>query len=177
MPPAAQLPRTSGSVARKRTTAAAAKGTERLLRGPGGGAPRNAGGCGGAQPPRPTQPSKKLTFCLHPKDFQGASHLSGAAALPGKFLSLIITFWTVVASGVSKASNIIGLGLFKHLWPTVTLVSHCSRGLRPLLSLNVMHSPVRAVRRSAFVFLSLCLSVHLALPHSPLQHPTSVGAL
>ena len=51
LPLAAQLPQTSGSVARKRTTAAA-KGVERLLGGPGGGAPWKTGRCGGAQPPR-----------------------------------------------------------------------------------------------------------------------------
>ena len=50
LPQAAQLPQTSGSVAKKRPTAAA-KGAERLLGGPGGGAPRKAGGCGGRSPP------------------------------------------------------------------------------------------------------------------------------
>ena len=49
---AAQLPETSGSVAKMRPTAAA-KGVERLLGGPGGGAPRKAGGAGGRSPPPP----------------------------------------------------------------------------------------------------------------------------
>ena len=56
--PAAQLPRTKGSAAKKRPTAAA-KGAERLLGGLGGATPQDAGGCGGVQPPRPC-PSQKV---------------------------------------------------------------------------------------------------------------------
>ena len=59
-------PRTSGSVARKRTTAAA-KGAERLLGGRGAEPPRKAGGCGGAQPPRLPRPQIRAKIKVKPQ--------------------------------------------------------------------------------------------------------------
>ena len=60
------LPRTSGSVAKKRPTAAA-KGAERLLAGPGGGAPWNAGGCATAPrlPPPKFEPKFIFQIPIH----------------------------------------------------------------------------------------------------------------
>ena len=75
LPQAAQLPWTRGSVERKRPTSAA-KGAERLLGGPGGGAPRNAGGCVGAQPPHLPKYSRNLFFFLGTVA-PVASHLGG----------------------------------------------------------------------------------------------------
>ena len=56
-----KLPRPSGSVARKLTTTAA-KGAKRLLGGLGGVVFQEAGGCGGAQPPRLLPPDFEPNF-------------------------------------------------------------------------------------------------------------------